>query len=232
MFSKSTDDDKLRRTYDSVKNKINDGKGDISTDIKRIEEENYKEQVYTSPAIIQLLEQSGNAKIYVFNYGTGEIISTEKNETYQKNATSKQIVMMVGKQIKEDNESNESDISDSDEIIINEVKNMEIPFKVMVNKYIEPIESLIKTKYKEYLKKKTNAKMHEYREKQKEEREKYKQGPNNTEYTKGPPQLVGNIGGKKTIGKKRTRKNKKRHTKKHKKSKRQPTKKHRKTRKH
>lgn len=39
-------------------------------------------------------------------------------------------------------------------------------------------------------------------------------------------------GGKKTIGKKRTRKNKKTHTKKHKKSKRQPTKKHRKTRKH
>ena len=40
------------------------------------------------------------------------------------------------------------------------------------------------------------------------------------------------IGGKKNIGKKRTRKNKKRHTKKHKKSKRQSTKKHRKTRKH
>ena len=39
-------------------------------------------------------------------------------------------------------------------------------------------------------------------------------------------------GGKKNIGKKRTRKNKKTHTKKHKKSKRQPTKKHRKTRKH
>lgn len=39
-------------------------------------------------------------------------------------------------------------------------------------------------------------------------------------------------GGKKNIGKKRTRKNKKRHTKKHKKSKRQTTNKHRKTRKH
>ena len=39
-------------------------------------------------------------------------------------------------------------------------------------------------------------------------------------------------GGKKNIGRKRTRKNKKTHTKKHKKSKRQPTKKHRKTRKH
>ena len=230
MFSKSTDDDKLRRTYDSVKNKINEGKDDISTDIKRIEEENYSNQVYTNNAIIQLLEQSGNTKIYVFDYETGEIISTEKNKIYQKNATSEQIVMMVGKQIKEDNES---DISDSDEIIINEVKNMEIPSKFMVNTYIEPIETLIKTKYKEYLKKKTNVKMHEYEEKQKKEREKWNKQKlvDPAVYPPGTPSQY-QFAGKKNIGKKRTRKNKKRHTKKHKKSKRQPTKKHRKTRKH
>lgn len=239
MFKSTVD--KIRDAYDVVKKKINNKKGDISIDIKRIEDTNYTEPVYGNPAIIQLLEKSGNRKKYVFHYETGEIISTEMNNKYPQHATFEQIVKMVARQIKD----NKSDISDSDEILINEVNNDYKENKINSNfigkKKLQPhIENLIKTKYEEYLKKKTNSKKEEYNKKLKEERKieserKLKSQSYNQEqnYPEGPSQLVDNrLGGKKHTSKKRTRKNKKSRTKNHNKSKRQPKKKYRKTRKH
>ena len=208
--------EKIRDAYDVVKKKINNKKGDISIDIKRIEETNYTEPVYGNPAIIQLLEKSGNRKKYVFDYETGEIITTGMNNKYPQYATLEQIVTMVAIQIKD----NKSDITDSDEIIINEVKNDYKEDKIKSNfvgkKKLQPhIENLIKTKYEEYLKKKTNSKTKEYKKKLEEERKieserKLKSQSYNQEqnYTEGPSQLVDNrVGGKKHTSKKRTRKN-------------------------